>query len=276
MPAISQICAFLEEFAPCHLAEEWDNVGLLIGDQAAKAERMMTCLTVTPASAAEAIERGADLIVTHHPFPFRAIKRFTRDTPEGAMLLDLIAAGVGVYSPHTAFDSASAGINQQFALGLRLTDVRPLIEKPAAEVDGAEVEGAIEQAPRLGTGRHGKLESPTTLAEVIARLKAFLQLDHAKFVGDASREVRHVAIACGSAGEFLTTAQDVGADCFITGETSFHTCLAAEASETAMILTGHFASERFAVVELARILGDEFADVEVWASERECDPLRLA
>lgn len=271
MPAISQICTFLEQFAPTHLAEEWDNVGLLIGDRAAAAQRIMTCLTVTPASAAEAIERKADLIVAHHPFPFRAIKRFTRDTPEGAILLDLIGAGVSVYSPHTAFDSAAMGINQQFAAGLGLTDVRPLIEKPALDSIDRE-----QDSPPLGTGRHGKLDAPMSLHEFIDRLQAFLSLEHVKFVGEAAREVHHIAIACGSAGEFLSAAQAVGADCFITGETSFHTCLAAEATNTSLILTGHFASERFAVVELANTLAQEFADAEVWASENERDPIRFS
>ncbi len=109
MLTIAAIAAFLEDIAPLRLAEEWDNVGLLVGDPARPVERVMTCLTVTPQSAAEAIEAGADLIVTHHPLPFAPTKRITTDTTSGRLLLDLIAAQVAVYSPHTAFDSAAAG-----------------------------------------------------------------------------------------------------------------------------------------------------------------------
>ena len=81
-------------------------------------QRVMTCLTVTPNVVAEAVEAKVDLIVTHHPMPFHAIKRLTPDTPTGQMLLDLIAARVAVYSAHTAFDSAANGINQRLARGL--------------------------------------------------------------------------------------------------------------------------------------------------------------
>src|SRR5262249_35252502 len=112
--------------APLKLAADWDNVGLLLGDPAAEVGRVMTCLTVTPQSAAEAVEAEADLIVTHHPILFRAVQRLTADTPEGRMLLALAKAGIAVYSPHTAFDNADGGINDILAGRLGLRDVRPL------------------------------------------------------------------------------------------------------------------------------------------------------
>lgn len=71
MPQLKTICDYLGHFAPPELAEEWDNVGLLAGDPEASVRRVMTCLTITPASAEEAIGRQAELIVTHHPLPFR-------------------------------------------------------------------------------------------------------------------------------------------------------------------------------------------------------------
>jgi putative NIF3 family GTP cyclohydrolase 1 type 2 len=83
-----------------------------------------------------------------------------------------------------------------------------------------------------------------------------------------------VAIACGSAGEYLAAAQSAHCDCFITGEARFHACLAAEAMGIGLILTGHFASERFAVEALAEVLAQQFPDLQVWASQRERDPVR--
>src|SRR4051812_22383303 len=130
MITVAAICGFLESFAPAVLAAEWDNVGLLVGDRAQKVERIMTCLTITPAAAAEAIREQADLIVTHHPLPFKPLKRLTADQPAGRILLDLIRAGIAIHSPHTAFDSAAAGINRQLAEGLGLTNIQPL--EPAA------------------------------------------------------------------------------------------------------------------------------------------------
>src|SRR5208283_5612953 len=127
MPAIEALHAFVDQFAPLRMAESWDNVGLLVGDRQTEVRRLMTCLTITPVTVDEAIDGHADLIVTHHPLPFSAIKRLTSDTIAGCMLLKLIAAGVAIYSAHTAFDSAAEGINQRLADGLGLTDIAALV-----------------------------------------------------------------------------------------------------------------------------------------------------
>jgi dinuclear metal center YbgI/SA1388 family protein len=131
MPSVADIADFLRDLAPLQFAASWDNVGLLLGDPAAGVERIMTCLTVTPESAAEAVQERAQLIVTHHPILFRPVQRLTAATPEGRMLLELARAGVAVYSPHTAFDDAPGGINDLLAGKLGLSDVRPL--RPGGE-----------------------------------------------------------------------------------------------------------------------------------------------
>src|SRR4051812_33018016 len=102
-PNVNDVVRVLEGLCPPELAAEWDNVGLLLGSGAAPAEKIVTCLTVTPESADEAVQEGAGLIVTHHPIFFRPTKRLTDGTPEGRMILALARAGVAVYSPHTAF-----------------------------------------------------------------------------------------------------------------------------------------------------------------------------
>ena len=104
----------------------------------------MTCLTLTPDVAQEAVERKADLVVTHHPILFRSVKRLTTGTSEGQMLLELIRAGVAVYSPHTAFDNGAGGINQWLANKLELKAVaplRPVAEPAAADSDRRSVAG---------------------------------------------------------------------------------------------------------------------------------------
>jgi putative NIF3 family GTP cyclohydrolase 1 type 2 len=106
------------------------------------------------------------------------------------------------------------------------------------------------------------------------RLKSFLGLAHARVVGPPDHGVERVAVACGSGGSFLAAAREGGCECLVTGETNFHTCLEAEASGVALILTGHFASERFGVEWLADHLSAQLPDAEVWASRREADPLR--
>jgi dinuclear metal center YbgI/SA1388 family protein len=269
MPTIAEVAKFLEALCPPQLAEEWDNVGLLVGDPARPAGRVMTCLTVTPASAEEAIAERADLIVTHHPMPFRATKRLTTETTPGKLLWRLIGAGIGIHSPHTAFDSAADGINQRLARELGLDAIEPL--RPA-RVALAAGDHAAAQMP-LGSGRCGRVARPATIRDLIARAKKLLGIEHVQLVGDPARAVTQVAIACGSAGEFLADAKAKGCDLFLTGEASFHTCLEAEALGIALLLVGHYASERFAVVELAEVLGQQFGECHAWASRQERDPL---
>jgi dinuclear metal center YbgI/SA1388 family protein len=262
MTELSEICTYLDQLAPPQLAEEWDNVGLLAGDPRLPVERVMTCLTVTPASAAEAVQRRADLVIAHHPLPFRPLKRLVTTCTTGKLLWELLTHRVAIYSPHTAFDSTLAGINQRLADGLRLQQTTPLV--------------AIEGAPAgTGAGRMGQLAGTNTLQQVADRLIAFLEISQLQYVGQLDTPVQRVAVACGAAGEFLAAAREAECDLLVLGETNLHTCLEAEATGVALLLPGHYASERFAVEELAELLGREFRDVEVWASTAERDPLRF-
>ena len=90
MATLNDVTAFLQQIAPLHLAADWDAVGLLVGSRRESCERVMTCLTLTPDVAAEAAREAADLVVTHHPLPFRPVARVTDDTPAGASLLTLL------------------------------------------------------------------------------------------------------------------------------------------------------------------------------------------
>src|SRR5262245_3810994 len=123
---IADMISALQTIAPLELAEEWDNVGLLVGDAAASLERVMTCLSVTPDSVAEAVQEHAQLIVSHHPVLFRPTKTLTTASTQGRMLLELVQADIGVYSPHTAFDNCAGGINDLLAKTLGLTSVGAL------------------------------------------------------------------------------------------------------------------------------------------------------
>jgi dinuclear metal center YbgI/SA1388 family protein len=364
MLTVADLMTALQAIAPLSLAAEWDNVGLLLGDAAAPVERVMTCLTVTPDSVAEAIEIHAQLIVSHHPVLFRPTKRVTTATPEGRMLLNLVQAGVAVYSPHTAFDNCPGGINDLLAQKLGLSAVGPLrtgegarqckivvfvpdkdlvkvsdalfvagaghigqyrecsfrlsglgtffgsessnptigekgrreevaewrlevlcaesiVDKAVAAMRAAHSyeEPAYDVYPlrperaKAGEGRVGVLPTPTPLETLARKVKDALAASCVQIVGAPQQAVQRVAIACGAAGEFLNDAIAHKADAFLTGEVRFHDCLSAQALRIALVLPGHYATERVGVEMLAERLRGQFPKLQIWASRRERDPL---
>ncbi len=263
MVVVDTVCSELSRIAPLKLAEEWDNVGLLVGDRRQSVCRVMTCLTISENVADEAIQRGAELVVTHHPLPFRPLQRLTTDVTSSVLLLKLIRGGVAVYSAHTAFDSADGGINQMWANRLQLANIRPLVESPEP----------AESAAAIGAGRYGELPRPMSLAELVQEAARLTQAQSPQLVGDRDKQVSRIAIACGSGGSFLSAAKRCRCDAMLTGEATFHTCLEAESIGISLGLLGHYASERFAMETLADRLKESFPAMEIWASRAERDPL---
>jgi dinuclear metal center YbgI/SA1388 family protein len=256
---VADVIAFLREFAPAELAESWDNVGLLVGDESWPVKNVLTCLTLTEDVAREAADSGVGLVVSHHPLLFKAVKRITAETSEGRTLLTLLKSGIAVYSPHTAFDSAAQGINRRLAAKLGLSDIRPL--RPAADE-------SLE-----GGGRFGQLAEAVPLADFLTQVRDALRLEAVGYVGELDTSVRAVAVACGSAAEFLEDAARHDCDVLVTGEARFHACLEARSRGVAMVLAGHYATERPAVEELASVIAQRFPGLESIPSSVERDPL---
>lgn len=261
--SIGDITTVLDTWFPEGLAESWDNVGLLLGDTKAPVRKVMTCLTVTPESGAEALALGVDLIITHHPILFRAVKRLIADGPN-AVIYSLARAGVAVYSPHTAFDGAADGINTQIAQRIGLTKILPLRPLPCPIENSASL---------LGAGRWGVLSHKITTRELAGLVQEKLHSRATSFVVAGKDSIRKVAIGCGAGMDFLADAVRSGCDAFITGEGRFHQMLEAQELGISVILAGHYATERFAVETLALRLAAHFPDLSVWASQKETDPL---
>lgn len=251
----------LESIAPLALAEDWDNVGLLVGDPDQALDSALTCLTLSPDVAQEAIERGVQLVVTHHPLPFREVRSLSTATIDGGALWRLCRAGIAVYSAHTAYDSAVGGVNDQWAAALELEQVTPLVETP-------ERSGGVG---RVGTSAAESFEALVERVRGVVGAHVALRVTPPG-VGRSPR----VAIACGSGGSLLNAALEKGADVFLTGELGFHDCLQCRSRGVGVVLTGHYASERFAMESLAVRLGQMLPGVTVTASGVEADPLRLA
>lgn len=258
---VESITEFLNELAPLSLSEDWDNTGLLVGERQKSVSRVMTCLTVIEGVVDEAVREGVDLIVSHHPMMFRGVQSITDETAEGRMLLKLIASGVAIYSPHTAFDSCLTGINQQLAESFGVQEIQGLRKS--------------EAVGHPGSGRWGALRVELPFRDFLERVRSAVDADYLEFCGDSAAMVGAVAVACGSAAEFLGDAIQCGCDVFVTGEARFHSALEAQAAGINLVLMGHYESERPAVEWLAEEIRSRVPDVEVTASKMDQNPLQL-
>lgn len=258
MHTIDHVTSELERIAPLRLAADWDSVGLLVGSRRGSITRVMTCLTLTPAVAAEAVRTAVDLIVTHHPLPFRPVGRITADSATGRVLLEVMAAGIAVWSGHTAWDSAAGGINDQLAALLRLEHVSPITPD--------------EVYPLAGVGRAGAAPAGATVGD-LARLAGAVGVAAVQVAGPADRPAGRVGIVCGSGGDLIPEAARAGCNTFVTGELSLHSALDAVAHGMAAIMLGHHASERFSLDVLGRRLAEALPGLEWRASSTDIDPL---
>jgi dinuclear metal center YbgI/SA1388 family protein len=258
MPSTPDVTAALERIAPLRLAAEWDSVGLLVAPRG-DVKRVMTCLTLTPEVADEAVRERVDLVVTHHPLPFRPIGRITPDTATGRVLLALAGAGCGVWSSHTAWDSGSGGINHQLAAMLSLASVTPITP---------DAEDASVGFGRMGLAPHG-----TTVAALARLLADRLGASHAQIVGDRDRVAGRVGIVCGSGGDLIGEVAAAGCQTLVTGELKLHQALESVAMGLAVIAVGHHASEHFSLAALGARLAIELPEIEVMASTTDRDPI---
>jgi putative NIF3 family GTP cyclohydrolase 1 type 2 len=128
----------------------------------------------------------------------------------------------------------------------------------------------------LGQGRLGRLPGPKPLREWAQIVKVRLNAGGVQVVGDLGRPVEYVAVVCGSGGTLLADAASARADVLVTGDVRFHDAVAALAQGIALVLPGHYATERPGVEDLVGRLRDQWPVLHVWASERERDPLSWA
>jgi dinuclear metal center YbgI/SA1388 family protein len=253
----ARVVEALDAIAPPRLAAEWDNVGLLLeGTRAVK--RALICVDLTERVLAEALQIDADLIVAYHPPIFQPVGRLTRRSPLGRVLLDAVRAGLTVYSPHTALDAAADGMTD-WLLGAcgEVDQVVPIEPRP--------------DEPAVGAGRVGVLRQPAPVHQVVARIKARLDLPLVRVAQPEGRgRVSTVAACPGAGGSVLNRAR---ADLLLTGEMRHHDVLARVAAGQVVVLTDHTHTERGYLPTLARRLSGKLPALEVRCSAVDADPL---
>ncbi len=237
---VNDIIQLLEEMAPPDLAEEWDNVGLMLGRRTRPVRRLLLALDMTQETVQQAISKKADVLITHHPAIFHKLGQVTDASWQQELLLQLAENGIAVYSAHTNLDCVANGVNSVLAKRLRLLDT-----------DALDVSN--------GLGRIGSVQQPQGLQEFASFVKKALRADYVT-VGDAHRQVRRVAVCGGAGADLISLALAQGADTLVTGDVKYHEAQQAVFSGLNIIDAGHQPTELPVLEDLADRLSLRFSD----------------
>ncbi len=256
---IKQVLSALEQFAPLPLQESWDNAGLQIGLTEAEVSGALLCLDVTERVVDEAVRRGCNLVVSHHPLLFRGLKQVSDATDVQRTVWKAIREGVCVVSMHTNMDNARGGVNWKIAEKLGLTDVRFFAEKTVQDIEG-------------GSGVVGMLPQPMAAEAFISQVKKTFGVACAQCNELLQRPIQRVAL-CGGAGDFLLDeAVALKADAFITGEMHYHQYFGYE-QRLQICVIGHYQSEQFTSEVFRSIIEQECPGVRCLIAETVTNPI---
>ena len=249
----------LERFAPLPLQESWDNAGLQVGLTETEVSGALLCLDVTEKIVDEAIQKGCNLIVSHHPLLFRGLKTISDLTDVQRTVMRAICNGICVISMHTNMDNAEDGVNFRIARKLSLKDVQFLVPKI---VDGVA----------SGSGIMGSFEAPMASDDFVLKVKKTFGVECAMCNELLRRPVLKVAV-CGGAGDFLLDeALKAGADAFITGEMHYHQYFGYE-QRIQICVIGHYQSEQYTSEIFQDIIRQACPEVRTEIAETCTNPI---
>ena len=232
--SVKEIVKIMSETAPVRLAEEWDNVGLLVGRKEKEVKVILCALDFSAEVLEQAVQLHADIVVTHHPAIFHSIKQLTDSDWRTALLLEAARRDIAVYSAHTNLDSVAGGVNDVLANLLNLENVESLSGEDTLE----------------GIGRIGVLKDTLELTAFAEIVKNTLKLKYVTAVS-AGRKVHKVAVCGGSGMDFLDYAVQAGADTYVTGDVKFHDAQDAQGKNINLIDATHQGTELPVVNALA-------------------------
>lgn len=244
---------FLNEAAPLSEAESYDNVGLIVGSESTSVTGVCCCLDITQGVIKEAADKGANLIVSHHPVIFGGLKRIPDWEPTSV----LIRKGIAAIAMHTNFDKADGGVNDTLCELLELDS--------AGCGEWHDFDG--------GFGKYCDIAlefSPKTLAE---HVKEKLMLGGVRY-SRKSPSIRRIAVCCGSGinGDTLKAAHELGCNAIISGDIKHNYWIEADSRGIALIDAGHYGTESHAAHKLAKLITTEFPNIHVFSAECEQDP----
>ena len=262
MATVADILKYMETIAPRNMKMDWDNVGLLCGSKTTEVSKILVALDPFEHVCREAADWGAELIVTHHPIIFQAMKAITDDTSIGRSILQLCRHGIAAINAHTNLDQAPGGVNDVLARMLGLQDVE-VINASGVDAEGNE----------WGLLRCGQVQEQT-LQDFLQNVKDQLGCKGLRYV-DGGRPVRRVAVGGGSCASGMLDALDAGCDTFVTADVKYNQFWDAQDLGLNLIDAGHFHTENPVVAVLAAKLQAAFPEIEVKISESHADCMKF-
>jgi dinuclear metal center YbgI/SA1388 family protein len=276
---VEKIIQIMDQLAPPLLAEEWDNVGLQIGDPRQPVSRIWVALDPSPEVVKAACQKKVDLLVTHHPLIFRPLKSIDFETPGGSIIQMATHHQLAIFSAHSNLDIVRDGVNDVLAQRLGLRNLAVLQPTQARERAKKNMTSLTGDEAEFGIGRIGSLTKAGSLKSLVSIVKKKLKLDFVKVAGDLEMKVTRVAICSGSGSSLMQAFLSSKAQVYISGDIHYHNAREAEAANRGIIDIGHFPSEHLMVDALAQqlqnIISKAGIEAEVMACAIEKDPFRI-
>ena len=266
---IYQVVDVLEHYAPLPLQEGYDNAGLQVGlTEAVEVSGALLCLDVTEDVVDEAIRKGCNLIVSHHPLIFRKLARISDENYVQRTVRKAIKNDIAIVSMHTNMDAAKGGVNFKIAEKLGLRNLR--FFGGEKEIDGVKGgEGVIGEITDETDALHA---DGIAADDLVLMLRERFQAECVQCNQLLRRPIRKVAL-CGGAGSFLLDAAiAAGADAFITGEMHYHEFFGHE-QEIQICVIGHYQSEQFTSEIFRSIITEKCPGVKCEISEINTNPI---
>jgi dinuclear metal center YbgI/SA1388 family protein len=258
---LHELTEYLESIAPSHLQESYDNSGLIVGDPLMEIRGVIVCLDSTEEVVEEAIEKGCNVIVAHHPIVFNGLKRFVGANYIERTVIKAIKNDIAIYSIHTNLDNVKKnGVNGKIAEKLGLKDLKILAPKMPEESD-------------IGAGMVGFLNEAMHKETFLKMVKTTMQADCVKYTKWLKESVSKIAI-CGGSGSFLLeTAMEEKCDVFITSDFKYHQFF--DANNKIVILDiGHYETEQFTIDLLVGIITDKFSNFAAHYTKVDTNPVK--
>ena len=262
MTKVKDIVQKLNKRFPESIASTGDPVGIQIGSLDSEVKGVMTTLDVRPQVVDEAVAKGVNLIISHHPVMFRPAQNLNFSNPQNAMYGDLIKNGINVYSIHTNSDKAQDGSSDWEAQELGLKDIEPF----ALDNDG------------IAIGRRGKLPNKMSALDFAYYVKNKMQIKMSRLIcADNTKEIETVALVCGDGGKFWYQAVEEGIDAYVTGDIYYHVGHDIISSGLTVVDPGHYTEKlfKYKVYDLLKRWNqDENWNVEVKISDVSTNPFQ--